>query len=119
MGCDNCRGGCGGCGGGALTLTPAELALLDRLGQTPFLPAASGFDRSAPVYLEETDYRREEYAAAILGLEAKGLIRLDYDIPLEQFDYKAYGDCPLRGSMALTGWGQEVLEQIAIQGIEE
>ncbi len=119
MSCENC-GGCGnGCGECSLLLTEAELALLGRLGETPFLPAAAAFDMKTPVYLEDRDRSREEYAAAIQGLAAKGLIRLDYDIPLENFDYAAYRDYPLHGSMALTGRGQDILEQIEIQGIEE
>lgn len=113
MSCENC----GGCGGGELLLTEAELALLRRLGETPFLPAAAAFDRKTPVYLEDRD--QTEYGAAILGLTAKGLIRLDYDIPLENFDYGAYRAYPLHGSMALTAWGQDVLDQIEIQGIGE
>ena len=44
--CGSCRGGCG------LLLTEAELALLRRLGETPFLPIAAAFDRKTPVYLE-------------------------------------------------------------------
>lgn len=120
MGCENC-GSCGNCGnncGGALLLTPVELALLRRLGQTPFLPAAAAFDMKAPVYLEDQEWSGTEYSAAILGLSGKGLVRLDYDIPLEGFDYTAYRAYPLHGSMALTGRGQDVLEWIEIQGIE-
>ena len=120
MGCENCGNCEHGCGGGqVLLLTEAELALLRRLGETPFLPAAAAYDRKAPVYLEERERPREEYAAAILGLAGRGLVRLDYDIPLANFDYAAYRNYPLHGSMALTGWGQELLEQIEIQGIEE
>lgn len=118
MSCENCGGGCGGCGR-ELLLAEAELALLRRLGETPFLPAAAALDRASPVYLEDRERPLEEYAAALLGLSAKGLIRLDYDIPLKNFDYALYRDYPLHGSMALTGYGQEVLEQIEIQGIEE
>ena len=118
MGCENCGGGCGGCGQ-ELLLTEAELALLRRLGEIPFLPAAAGLDMKTPAYLEERDRPREEYAAAILGLAGKGLVRLDYGVPLEGFDYAAYRDYPLHGSMALTGRGQDVLEQIEILGIEE
>lgn len=110
MGCEHC----GKCGGG-LTLTPPELALLRRLGETAFLPAAAGYDRKAPVYREEPG----DFTAAILALSAKGLIRVDYDIPLRNFDYRAYAAWPLHGSMALTGWGQEILEQVEILGIEE
>ncbi|MCI8971811.1 MAG: hypothetical protein HFF99_10145 [Oscillibacter sp.] len=119
MSCENCGGGCcSGCGQ-ELLLTEAELALLRRLGETPFLPAAASYDRKVPVYLEDRERPREECAAAILGLAEKGLARLDYDIPLENFDYAAYRDFPLHGSVALTGRGQDVLEQIEIQGIEE
>ena len=96
--CGSCRGGCG------LLLTEAELALLRRLGETPFLPIAAAFDRKTPVYLEDPERPREQSAAAIQGLAAKGLLCLDYDIPLKNFDYAAY---------------REILEQIEIQGIEE
>jgi len=119
MGCENC-GSCGNCGNcGALLLTPAELSLLRRFGEVPFLPAAAAFDMKTPVYLEDRKWSGPEYSAAILGLSQKGLIRLDYDIPLERFDYGAYREYPLHGSMALTGRGQDVLEQIEIQGIGE
>lgn len=111
--CGSCRGGCG------LLLTEAELALLRRFGEIPFLPAAAELDMKTPVYLEDRERPREEYAAAILGLAGKGLIRLDYGVPLEGFDYASYQDCPLHGSMALTGRGQDVLEQIEILGIGE
>ena len=119
MGCNGC-GDCGGCGcGQELFLTEAELALLRLLEETPFLPVAGAYDMKIPVYLEERERPREEYAAAILALVGKSLVRLDYDIPLENFDYGAYREFPLHGSMALTGRGQDVLEQIAIQGIGE
>ena len=119
MSCENCGGSCGICNNGscgAVVLTETELALLLRLGEIPFLPVAAAWDRKTPVYLEDGG---EEYGPAILGLAAKGLLRLDYDIPLQNFDYDAYGAWPLHGSMALTGRGQDVLEQIEIQGIEE
>ena len=118
MSCEHCNGGCGGCGGcgGELLLTQAELTLLRRFGETPFLPAAAAYDMKMPVYLEDEG----DWGPVILSLAGKGLIRLDYDIPLQNFDYKPrYEPWPLHGSMALTGWGQEVLEQIEIQGIEE
>lgn len=114
MSCEHC-GSCGGCGG-ELLLTERELALLRRFGETPFLPVAAAFDRKKPVYREDGE---QAYAASILGLAGKGLIRLDYDIPLENFRYEAYQDCPLHGSMALTGLGQDILEQVEILGIEE
>ena len=60
MSCENCGGGCcSGCGQ-ELLLTEAELALLRRLGETPFLPAAASYDRKVPVYLEDRERPREE-----------------------------------------------------------
>jgi len=112
MGCGDCgscgnSGSCGGgCGGGELFLTEPELALLRRLGETAFLPAAAGWDMKKPVYREEQAYPEELYSAALLGLAAKGLVRLDYDMPLKNFGYRAYEDCPLHGSAALTGRGR-------------
>ena len=49
-------------------------------------------------------------------LEKKGLISLDYDMPLRGCDYGSY---PIRGSLALTERGQKVLELIQIQGLSE
>lgn len=106
-----------GCCGHALLLTSSEVDLLKRLGQTPFLPVASKRDRETPVYLEEPEGQTMQ--EAILGLSLKGLLQLDYDIPLQGFDYRAYEAYPLHGSMALTAHGQSILEQIEIQGIEE
>jgi hypothetical protein len=55
----------------------------------------------------------------ITALQQKQLIRLDYDLPLSGFDYEVYGKYPAQGSMALTARGQQVIEQLEIQGIEE
>jgi len=49
-------------------------------------------------------------------LEKKGLVAMDYTQPLSGCDY---GDFPLRGSMALTARGQQVLELVEIQGVQE
>lgn len=113
MSCEgkNC-GSCGGCG--ELFLTQPELILLERLAQTAFLPVGKG---EYPVYLEE-DGDPEVWGRAVLALDLKGLISLDYDQPLRGFDYGAYEGCSLRGSMALTARGQDVVERIEIQGIE-
>ena len=104
-----CGGNCGGCGG--------ALALLRRFAQLPFLPAARRWDSEMPVYLEE-NAGPEAFSAAILALARKGLIRLDYDIPLQNFDYAGYGQYPCQGSMALTARGQTALDLLDIQGIE-
>ena len=115
--CDGCTGCCGGGCGSELYLTPEEVALLGRFAQTPFLPVASRGDREEPVCREEG---REEKPETLLWLKLKGLITLDYDLPLTGFDYETrYTDCRLRGSMALTCRGQEAVDFLEIQGVEE
>ena len=116
MGCEGCGGCCGSCGGGAsLELTEQELALLNQLAQTPFLPIARRWDSEEPVYLAEDG----TYGNALVLLAQKRLIRLDYDMPLTNFDYRGYESYPCRGSMALTARGQEVLDLLALRGLED
>ena len=55
----------------------------------------------------------------ISSLANRGLIRVDYDIPLLNYDYAEYRAYPLHGSMALTMRGQEIIELLEIQGLEE
>lgn len=118
--CDNCEGSCGGCSGcrSSLTITPVEYALLQQFAVTPFLPVAASWNLKIPIYLEETAYSAEEYGAALTGLSLKGLIRIDYDVPLSNFSYQAYQSYPMHGSMALTGRGQDIVEQLEIQDVE-
>lgn len=113
-----CHSGCGGCSG-ALELTQAELGLLRRFAQLPFLPVARRGDSEVPVCLEDGTEAAEALSAAITGLHQKRLIRLDYDLPLSNFDYGAYGQYPYRGSMALTARGQAAVELLDIQGVED
>ena len=113
----NCSGNCASCGGCAreLTLTEEEVAFLQKLAQSPFLPVARRMGDLEPVFLE-TD--APENAGLILQcLEKKGLISLDYDKPLKGFDDSAYAAFPIRGSMALTERGQTVLELLELQGL--
>lgn len=121
-GCAGCGGGscggCGACGSGSLFVTPGELELLQRFAQTPFLPVGFGTDPDVPVYREETGHSEAEYARSLLGLRLKGLIRLDREEPLQNFDYRAYSDCPYHGSAALTALGQQAVELVEIQGVE-
>ncbi len=114
-GCGNCCGSCGSCH--ELILAEGEIALLRRLGQIPFLPTARRMDDPTPVYLEESRYSPEEYSLFLQCLEKRGLISLDYEKPLLGASYDAYEGLPLRGSIALTGRGQQVLELLDIQGI--
>ncbi|MDO4314264.1 MAG: hypothetical protein Q4C45_00710 [Oscillospiraceae bacterium] len=112
-----CGGGCGGCHG-ALLLTREEIDLLLYFAQIPFLPVARRSGSEEPVYRGDGEKPAEETARVITALWQKRLIRLDYDLPLLNFDYAAYSDCPVKGSMALTAMGQQVVEQLEIQGIE-
>lgn len=116
--CQSC-GGCKDCGGceRALVLTRPELELLRRFAQIPFLPVARKAGDTEPVYLEDADPAQS--ALVITCLEKKGLIDIDYHMPLDRFDYSAYQDFPLHGSMALTARGQEVLDTVELQGITE
>ena len=113
----SCNGNCSACSGCAreLVLTGKEIEFLNTLGQYAFLPVARTMGDLTPVYLEEGD--REEMSLLLQCLEKKGLISLDYDKPLRQFDESAYAAYPIRGSMALTERGQKVLELMEYQGI--
>ena len=115
----SCSGNCGSCSGCAkeLVLTPMEMDMLQTLAQIPFLPVARKASDETPIYLESGN--REENALLIACLEKKGLIDIDYHMPLARFNYSAYAAYPLHGSMALTARGQEVLDTIALQGIFE
>lgn len=119
---EKCKGNCCGksCGacGGALFFTPLELDLLRCFAQIPFLPVARPADSDAPVCFEEEIGGAKDLEPAISMLQQKGLIQVDYNIPLQGFDYHAYRMYPHRGSMALTAKGIQVLELLDIQGIE-
>lgn len=116
--CASC-GSCGSCGGGCarqLVITQQELDFLLELGQFAFLPVARPMGDLTPVYLESGN--QEMYSLLLQCLEKKGLISLDYDKPLQGFDYTAYSAYPVRGSMALTERGQKVLETLYFNGID-
>lgn len=119
--CGKCGGKCDSCSGcgSALELNKGELAMLCRLGQIPFLPVARRADDPAPVYLEDSDSTPDEYSLILQCLEKKGLISIDFDAPLKGFADAAYAPYPIRGSFALTQRGQQVLELMDIQGIDE
>lgn len=113
-----CNGNCSACSGCAreLVLTEKEIAFLHTLGQYAFLPVARAMGDLTPVYLEEGE--RETMSLLLQCLEKKGLISLDFDKPLRDFDESAYAQYPIRGSMALTEKGQKVLELMEYQGIQ-
>ena len=109
--CHSCGGNCGSCSGCAntLTLTQAEIDMLRTFSQIPFLPVARRADDMTPVCLE-TDIA--DTGLILMCLEKKGLIDMDYHTPLRGFDYSAYAQLPLHGSMALTARGQGVLDTL-------
>ena len=113
-GCGDCSG-CSGCG--CLELNEGEISLLNQLGQTPFLPVARKREDMDPIYLEEGVHRAAEYCLILQCLEKKNLITIDYDAPLRGTPDSAYGNRPVKGSMALTARGQWVLETAQIQGL--
>jgi len=112
-----CNGNCASCSGCAreLVLTKKEIDFLIKLGQIPFLPVARKMGDLTPICLEEGD--QEETSLLLQLLEKKGLISLDYDIPLRGFEASAYAAYPILGSMALTQRGQKTLELLEYQGI--
>ena len=116
-----CNGNCASCGGCAkeLVLTEAELQMLQKLAQIPFLPVARKADDMTPIYLEDSDYTTQEYSLILAFLEKKGLVDLDYRQALTGFDYSAYGAYPCHGSIALTAKGQTVLDLLDRQGLQE
>jgi len=110
-----CSGNCASCAGCAreLVLSPRELEFLRSLGQIPFQGIARKLGEDIPVFPENNT---EEMTLVLQCLEKKGLISLDYDLPLKGCDY---GDYPVRGSTALTARGQLVLEMVELQGFRE
>lgn len=112
-GCSSC-GGCGGCRS-EYSLTEGEIAILNELAEIPFLPIARKHDGETPVYLSGG----REISDDLMWLKLKGLISLDYDIPLSGCDYADYAKFPVKGSMALTAAGQSVVEALEIQGVSE
>ncbi len=116
-GCGGCCGDCGGCGS-AMVLAAEEIAMLRLLGQIPFLPVARKADSLTPVFLEEGELDAEKSSLALQCLEKRGLISVDYDRPLKGGYGKAYDGYPIKGSIALTAGGQQVLELLDIQGAE-
>lgn len=118
--CTHACGSCGNCEkcGNCLTLNEAELYLMQKLGEIPFLPVARRADSTDPVYLEDQNYSVEEYSLVLQSLEAKGHITLDYDIPIKGFQSQNYSSYPIVGSFALSARGQHVLELLDLQGIQ-
>ena len=116
-GCNRCCGNCGDCHN-FLELTDAELEIMGLLGQYAFLPIGRKQDSDMPLCIFDCSHQMETAGLALQCLEKKGLVVLDYDMPLKGFGDSQYLACPLRGSAALTLKGQQVLDLLEIQGIE-
>ncbi len=110
--CENC--GCESCGG-CLELTAGEIRLLEELGQFAFLPVGRRADDLTPIYPEDGE---ADSSILLQLLERKALISIDYDQPLKACSADWYLACPVRGSVALTLRGQQVLDQLQTQGIQ-
>ena len=119
--CGDCCGSCGSCGaaGQYLSLSEAELSLLQRFAQTPFLPVAQSGTGLSPVLLDAPAGDRPQAGLTLMSMQLKGLVRIDYELPLSNFDYARFPEYTTRGSAALTAYGQEVLDLIEFQGIEQ
>ena len=151
-----CSGNCATCAGCSSTsndtLDLGELALMFELMETPFLPLCrftmvkAGEEDTvrvtalAPVYFNALDTTMEEakqIGEALIHLEEKGIITLDYDKPLDNYDYNEYKNSDLykmlqetvaegkegflcdtaiieTGSMALTAKGRAVIEYMSM-----
>ncbi len=115
--CKDCSGNCGGCAK-TLELSQGEIDLLRALGQYSFLPVARKINDMTPIYREENAYTEAEYSLFIQLLEKKNLLYLDYT-PLKGAKMGLYPEYPVHGSMGLTQRGQQVLDLLETQGIEE
>lgn len=105
---DHDRGCSGSCCGGQeshiIEITPTEHAFLLTLAQYHYVPLSQFLLTStksdhfelialAPVYIvdgTESIAEVRERGAVLCSLEEKGLITLDYDYPLENYDYDLY-----------------------------
>ena len=108
-----CAGGCAA-HSGALSLTGPEQAFLAALARYAFLPVAYAPRLDSPVCLELAGMEPETAAAALSSLRDKRLISVDYDLPLKNFDYRAYADFERFGSIALTSLGQEAVDETEV-----
>ena len=108
-----CAGGCEAstC---ALSLMGPEQAFLAALARFAFLPVAYAPRLDAPVCLELAGMTAQASAAALSSLRDKRLISVDYDLPLKNFDYRAYTDFERFGSIALTSLGQEDADETEV-----
>lgn len=124
MSCEHCKGSCTGCGGcsgcnGAMELSSGEIEMLLTLSQIPFLPVSRALGDDTPIYLEDDRLTPAEYSLILQCLEKRGLISIDYDMPLKGLCCPTYEGRQILGSFALTNKGQQVVELMEFSGIQE
>lgn len=111
-----CGGSCASCPGcpspGTLELTRPEIDFLLSLAQIPFQPVVREVGNADPIYPGGT----QQTAQVLRMLERKGLISADYSRPLAGYSDPVYQSYPIRGSIALTARGQQVLDLLDYQG---
>ena len=114
----SCNGNCASCSGCGreLELTRGELEFLKQLGEVAFLPVARTTGDLNPVFPENPP---EGFSLMLQCLEKKGLVSLDYHLGMKGYSHPDYDRFPIRGSMALTQRGQQVLERVEYQGIRQ
>ena len=111
---DHCGRCCSACSGGCaiFSLSLDEQRILSLFAQYPFLLVAADA-KGQPVCEEPNISVSANDSDALIGLAEKGLISIDYDIPLSGFDYVSYAEYSPYGSMALTALGQGYLDHAA------
>lgn len=119
MGCDHNCANCGGCETRDLSMTKEEIEILQSFAVLPFQPVARKASEETPVCREYPQFTEELTGNLLLLLEKKGLIEIDYKIPLAGFGYEDYPGLPVHGSMALTERGQTALELLEMWGAQE
>ena len=103
---------CPGAGG-----KPRGNRISEKAGSVCLFAGSPENGRSTPRYPEPD--APENVSLILQLLEKKNLISLDYDKPLKAEYGPAYESLPIRGSMALTQRGQQVLEMLEYQGMTE
>lgn len=96
----------------------AEEAYVLQMFAIPFLPVAFDWNLRTPYFFAEGESDPLKYSELLSSLQQKGLIEIDARQPLINYDYQAYRSYPIHGSMAITGDGQDILDQLDIQEIE-
>ena len=110
---------CGACCGGGyeITLSQPEIDILTYLSQFCFAPVKR--DRqTGELSLPVPELTAAAFGDALAALAAKNLVTVD-DIPLRGYDYGDRSDDYDRGSAALTARGQDAVDSMQIQGVDQ